>query len=94
LNATGDIDLRNLDDELAIVWHRMVEYVGSLYDITVQPVPFAIPWKDVRKGVVAGLVLTGQARYEHWGGLAYGKRCRSEMTETIGPSKFKKPRTN
>src|SRR5258705_12314738 len=92
LNASGDIDFHGLDDELATVWRRMVEHVGNMYDINVQPVPIAIPWKDLRKGIIAGLVLTGQARYACWGGSRYKKRCRTEKggLKTSGPSKFKK----
>jgi hypothetical protein len=93
LNAKGDIDLHDLDDELATVWRRMVEHIGDLYNVIVQPVAFAIPWEDVRTSIVAGLVLTGQSRYVHWGGPAYKKRCRKEKAGSIrGPSKFKKPR--
>jgi hypothetical protein len=70
----------------------MVEHVGDLYGVTAQPVPFAIPWEDVRKNIIAGLVLTGQARYARWAGPTYKKRCRQERAKS-GP-KFKKQRVD
>lgn len=71
----------------------MVAYVGSLYDTVAQPVPFTIPWEDVRKSVIVGLVLTGLAQYERWGGAAYQKHSKVRSGVVLGgPSKVKKQR--
>lgn len=97
LNASGAINCHDLDEQLSVVWSRMVTYVGNLYDIVAHPVAFAIPWEDVRKGVVAGLVLTGLSRYMHWGGSAYRTIDKSSRFRSganlVGPSTVKKQRT-
>jgi len=72
----------------------MMAYVGNLYGIIARPVTFAIPWEDVWKNVIAGLVLTGLARYVRWGGAAYQKRSKARSGVILGgPSKVKKQRT-
>jgi hypothetical protein len=76
----------------------MIEHLGDLCQVALQPVPFAIQWDTVRKVIVEGLVLTGYSRYVDWFGSArYMKRCREEDEEEAdptfrGPSAFKRQR--